>query len=259
MSSIDQTKPSPARMYDFLLGGKENFEIDRQQVQIVLQDAPEARDAAVINRRFLAAATGYAASCGVKQFLDVGSGLPTQDNVHQVAQRMVPDASVVYVDNDPTVLLHAQGLLNDPRTGYINGDVMTPAEIISNPVTQELIDLTKPVALLLVAVLHFVPDGNDPYGIVHDLMEQLAPGSMLILSHVTTDEMSPVVSERISRQQLAVPLNLRSGKEILRFFDGLDLVDPPGFVFTEQWAPGKVLSADASQPLKLRCGVAVKP
>ncbi|MEU7855171.1 SAM-dependent methyltransferase [Nonomuraea sp. NPDC049141] len=257
-STIDRTKPSPARMYDYMLDGKENFEVDRKQAHIVLEAAPEAKQAAVVNRRFLVAATQYAASLGVKQFLDLGSGLPTQDNVHQVAQRVVPDASVVYVDNDPSVRLHAQSLLNDPRTGYIEGDVMTPAEIIANPVTQSLIDFSKPVAVFLVAVLHFVPDGNDPYGIVHDLVEQVAPGSLLAISHVTTDEISPVVSERIARQQLAVPLNLRSGEQIRRFFDGLDLVDPPGFVFTEQWAPDQKLPADDS-PLKLRCGVALKP
>jgi hypothetical protein len=246
-------------MYDYFLGGTANYAVDREAAQVVLGGAPEAKDAAVVNRRFLVAATQYATSRGIRQFLDIGSGLPTQDNVHQVAQRAVPDASVVYVDNDPMVLIHAQGLLNDPRTGYIEGDVMTPAEIITDPVTQSLINFSEPVGLLLVAVLHFVPDGNDPYGIVHDLMEQLAPGSSLILSHVTTDAMSPVVSERISRQQLAVPLNIRSGKQIHRFFDGLDLVDPPGFVFTEQWAPDKALPADETQPLKLRCGVAFKP
>ncbi|WP_188196686.1 SAM-dependent methyltransferase [Nonomuraea sp. SYSU D8015] len=261
-SAIDTTKPSPARIYDYLLGGKENYEVDREAAHVVLDDAPEAREVAVVNRRFLAAATRYATRCGITQFLDIGSGLPTQQNVHQVAQAEVPDACVVYVDNDPSVLLHAEALIVDnPNTGYIEADVMTPAEIITNPVTQRLIDFSKPVAVLLVAVLHFVPDGNDPYGIVNDLMEQVAPGSMLILSHATTDEINPVVWERIQRQneRLAVPANFRPGEDIRRFFDGLNLVDPPGFVFLEQWAPGEVLPVDRSQPLKLRCGVAFKP
>ncbi|HUR01634.1 MAG TPA: SAM-dependent methyltransferase [Nonomuraea sp.] len=256
--AIDTTRPSPARMYDYMLGGKENFEVDREAAQVVLEVAPEAKDIAVVNRGFLVEATRYATRRGITQCLDIGSGLPTQQNVHQVAQAEVPDARTVYVDNDPSVFLHAQALIaDDPRTGYIEADVVTPAEIITNPVTQELIDFSKPVAVFLVAVLHFVPDGNDPYGIVHDLMEQMAPGSMLILSHVTTDRISPVVLERIQRQRLAVPLNLRPGEEIERFFDGLDLVDP-GCVFLEQWAPDEVLPIDPSQPLKLRCGVAVK-
>ncbi|WP_431929984.1 SAM-dependent methyltransferase [Nonomuraea jabiensis] len=260
--AIDTTKPSPARMYDYFLGGTANYEVDRQAAEIVLGDSPEAKEVAVVNRKFLMRATEYAARCGLKQFVDVGSGLPTQQNVHQVARTVAPDACVVYVDNDPSVLLHAEALLDDPlRTRYIEADVNTPAEIISNPVTQSLIDLSRPVAVLLVAVLHFVPEGNDPYGIVTDLMEHMAPGSMLILSHATTDEINPSVRERIQLQneQLASPVYFRPGEDIRRFFRGLNLVDPPGFVFVEQWAPGEVLPVDTSQPLKLRCGVAVKP
>ncbi|MEU7832424.1 MULTISPECIES: SAM-dependent methyltransferase [unclassified Nonomuraea] len=259
--AIDTTKPSPARIYDLMLGGNENFEVDRQAAQVVLEVAPEAKLAAVANREFLVRATRYATSHGITQCLDIGSGLPTQMNVHQVAQAEIASVRTVYVDNDPSVLAHAQALIvDDPNTGYIEADLTAPAEIIANPVTQRLIDFSQPVAVFLVAVLHFVPDGNDPYGIVHDLMEQVASGSMLIASHGTTDGISPVVWERIQRQneQLAVPLTFRSGEKIRRFFDGLDLVDPPGCVFLEQWAPGEVLPVDETAPLKLRCGVAIK-
>ncbi|MFI7643592.1 SAM-dependent methyltransferase [Nonomuraea sp. NPDC049400] len=258
--AIDTTKPSPARMYDYFLGGKDNYQVDRDAAQIVLKDAPEAKDVAVVNRRFLKRATWYATkNRGVRQFLDLGSGLPTQENVHEVAQADAPNACVVYVDNDPSVLLHSKGLIvNNDRTGYVQADIRTPAEIITSPVTQRLIDFNNPVAVMLVSVLHFIPDADDPYGIVKDLMDQVPSGSLLILSHVTTDNISPVVAERIQQQQLAVPLNLRSGMDIQRFFHGLDLVDP-GCVFLEQWAPGEILPVDETAPLKLRCGVAVKP
>ncbi|MEU4234807.1 SAM-dependent methyltransferase [Nonomuraea sp. NPDC026600] len=258
--AIDTTRPSPARMYDYFLGGKENYEVDRQAAQIVLEAAPEAKDVALVNRRFLVNAVRYATSRGIDQFLDVGSGLPTMQNVHEVAQAEIPGARTVYIDNDPSVLEHAEALIfGDPNTGYGEADLMTPAEIITHPVTQRLIDFSEPVAVMLVAALHFVPDSSDPAGIVKALMEQVPSGSMFIMSHVTTDAISPVVWERIQRQQLAVPLHLRPGVDIRRFFDGLDLIEPPGCVFLEEWAPGAVLPIDETAPLKLRCGVAVKP
>ncbi|MFC4588839.1 SAM-dependent methyltransferase [Sphaerisporangium corydalis] len=258
---IDTTRPSPARMYDYMLGGKNHFAVDVEAAQRVLEVAPESRLLTVVNRQFLERATRYAAGLGIRQFLDIGSGLPTQQNVHQVAQAELPNARTVYVDNDPSVLALAEALIvNDPDTGYVEGDLMTPLEIVDHPTTQRLIDFSQPVAVVLLAVLHFVPPGNDPYGIVRDLMEQVPSGSLLVLSHATTDRINPEVWKRIqeNNKNLAVPLNFRPGDDIAKFFDGLDLV-APGFTFIEQWAPGETLPLDTTHPLKLRCGVAMKP
>lgn len=257
---IDTDKPSPARIYDYLLGGTANYAVDREMAGVVLKVSPESKQVAEINRRFLREAVRYACHQGIDQFLDIGSGLPTQQNVHEVAQAALPGARTVYVDNDPRTLVEAEALIvDDPNTGFIYGDVTVPMEIISDPTTQRLIDFTKPVGVLLVAVMHFVPDADDPIGIVKTFMEQVPPDSVLIFSHATTDNIDPVVWKTVQANNvnLAVPLHFRPGEQIARFFDGLDLVGP-GLVDTEQWMPDEALPMQPI-PLKIRCGVGHKP
>ncbi|MDQ1250657.1 MAG: hypothetical protein QG597_5036, partial [Actinomycetota bacterium] len=183
---IDTSKPHPARMYDYWLGGKDNFAADRVAGDAVTRVAPFVRDAARGNRAFLARAVTFLAARGVDQFLDIGAGLPAAGNVHEVAQRVNPAVRVVYVDNDPVVLCHAQAILaTDDRTIAVGGDLRDPGEILTCPQVRAHLDFTRPIAVLLVAVLHFVPDDEDPRGILASLHDALPRGSYLVLSHAT--------------------------------------------------------------------------
>ncbi|WP_067185872.1 SAM-dependent methyltransferase [Microtetraspora niveoalba] len=255
----DTTRPSPARMYDYFLGGGNNFDIDRQTAERVMAVSAETVAVARSNRRFLIEAVRYAAGRGIRQFLDIGSGLPTAQNVHEVARAVAPEARTLYADNDPSVLPHARALIaGDELTRYIEADARDPEGILTHPETVRLMDFSRPVALLMVAVLHFVRDADDPRGIVAGFMSELPSGSVLILSHVTVDGIDPALWERIqvTNPSMAVPLNFRTGEEIGGFFDGLDLVDP-GMVDCRAWAPGGAI-AHSADALRTWCGVAVK-
>jgi hypothetical protein len=186
---IDTRAPNPARIYDYLLGGKDHYPADRQAAEAVLAVAPQAREGARENRAFLQRAVRYLAEAGVRQFLDIGTGLPTQGNVHQVAQAVMPEARVVYVDHDPVVHTHANALLtnNSPTTVAVIGDLREPEAILDHPEVRRLLDFTRPIAVLLVAVLHFIRDAEDPAGIVTRLRDAMAPGSYLVVSHATGD------------------------------------------------------------------------
>lgn len=239
---IDTTVPHPARRYDYLLGGKDNFAADRASAEEMLAVYPAARIAAVENRRFLRRAVAYLArEAGVRQFLDIGTGIPSVNNTHEVAQSIEPTARVVYVDNDPIVLVHARALLTGHprgRTAYIDADLREPRKILDHPDLLATLDLDQPVALMLIAILHFIEDAEDPYGIVEQLVSALPAGSYLAMSHFTTDFMPPELAERITATWRANPSNgpgqARSAAEIGRFFAGLKLV-PPGLVPTSQW------------------------
>lgn len=257
---IDATRPSPARMYDYFLGGGNNFEIDRRMAEQVISVSRETVAVARSNRRFLTEAVRHVAGQGIRQFLDVGSGLPTQQNVHEVAQTVHPDARTMYVDSDPSVLPQARALIaGDPNTGYIEADLRAPDGILSHPETLRLIDFGRPVAVLLVAVLHFVPDEDDPRALVARLMDGLPSGSHLVLSHVTRDGIHPELWERVqaTNPKMAVPLQFRTGEEIATFFDGLDLV-APGMVDCRAWSQGVAVPFEADA-LRTWCAVAVKP
>ncbi|MGH3392681.1 MAG: SAM-dependent methyltransferase [Actinomadura sp.] len=237
-AGLDVTVPSPARIYDYLLGGKDNFAADRQLVEAILQREPGARAVAWANRRFLGRAVEFLAGAGIRQFLDLGTGLPSQNNVHEVAQRVCPDARVVYVDNDPVVLNHAEALLAaDESTVVIGGDMREPERILAHPDVQRMIDFSQPVAVLFMAVLHFVTDEQDPWGLVSTMTEPLVPGSYLALSHGTLDSgPADVIADtqetyKNASAQAAVP---RSREAITRFFDGFELVDP-GLVPLTEW------------------------
>ena len=236
---IDTTTPNPARIYDALLGGKDNFPADRAAAHAILNAAPQARQGASDNRGFLQRAVHYlAAEAGIGQFLDIGTGLPTRGNVHQVAHAVAADAHVAYVDHDPVVHAHADALLADHTTTIaVLADLREPDAILSHPEVQRVLDLTRPVAVLLVAVVHFINDEEDPAGIIATLRDAIAPGSYLVLSHATAD-FHPDQAAKVTQiyQQTSAPLVLRTGTQIQRLFDGFDLA-APGLVQPAAWRP----------------------
>jgi hypothetical protein len=234
---INMMVPNVARIYDYELGGKDNFAVDRELAEAVWQLAPEGRGAAPANRRFLERAVEFLASMGIRQFLDLGTGLPGKNNVHEVAQRVCPDARVVYVDNDPVVLAHARALLaTDESTVVIGEDMREPARVLAHPTMQQLIDFSQPVAVLFVAALHFIKDDHDPWGVVSAMTEPLVSGSYLALSHTTLDgppaDLAADVQE--SYKNASAPMVFRSRSAITRLFDGFELVDP-GLVPPTDW------------------------
>ncbi|GAB3977704.1 SAM-dependent methyltransferase [Actinoallomurus acanthiterrae] len=232
---FDTTVPSAARMYDYFLGGKDNFPVDREAAKRAMALVPEIPEMAKANRWFLEQAVRYmAAECGIQQFLDVGSGLPTQRNVHEVAQAVAPDARVVYVDKDPIVLTHGRALLAGDQTNIVRADMRKPQEILSHGGVHELIDFRRPVGLLLIAALHFAPD-DEAYRIVEALLEPMAPGSCLAISHVKRTDATEHAAE-VWKQEARIPGVPRSEAEITRFFDGLELIGP-GVVPVNQWRP----------------------
>ncbi|MEV4786907.1 SAM-dependent methyltransferase [Streptomyces tuirus] len=239
--SIDISVPSVSRMYDYYLGGSHNFEVDREAARRAMEFMPGLPKVMQANRAFMRRAVRYAAGQGVSQFLDVGSGIPTFGNVHEVAQAARPGARVVYVDHDPVAVAHSQAVLeNSDDVGVVAADLRKPQEILRSPEVERLIDLNQPVALLLVAILHFVEDEDDPYGAVAELREALAPGSLLVLSHACYEGI-PLPPERAGGavdvyEDIRNPLIMRSREEIARFFEGYDMVEP-GLVAMPHWRP----------------------
>ena len=236
-TGIDMTVPSVARVYDLFLGGKDNFAVDRELALRILRQAPETPDVAYANRRFLGRAVEFLARAGIRQFLDLGTGLPSQNNVHEVAQRIHPDARVVYVDNDPMVVAHARALLaGGDFTAVVHADIREPERILAHPVVQKMIDFSEPVALMCVAVLHFVSDEQDPWYVVSALTERLSPGSYLAVSHGAFGGHPAEVAAGYGDEykNSSAPVTLRDRDAIARFFDGFDLVDP-GLVPAPEW------------------------
>ena len=246
---IDISRPHSARMYDYYLGGKDNFAVDREIAQKALKSWPTGPVAARENRGFLARAVSYLVrEAGVRQFLDIGTGLPSADNTHEVAQRLAPESRIVYVDNDPLVLAHARALLTSApggRTAYIDGDLREPEKILTSPAVRGTLDFGEPVALMLVAVLHFFTDEDDPVAIVDTLLAALPPGSYLVASSLTPEHNPESIygMEDVYRAA-GVTVRSRNADEFGRmFFSGLELV-PPGVVLTSEWRP----AANASLP-----------
>jgi O-methyltransferase involved in polyketide biosynthesis len=241
-AGLDTTTAHPARRYNYWLGGKDHFAADRDSGDLIEKAHPTIRLTARENRAFLQRAIHHLATeTGIDQFLDIGTGLPTADNTHQVAQRANPAARVVYVDNDPMVMTHARALLSGTDTGrtcYIEEDLRNPGKILAHPQLHDTIDLTRPVALTLVAVLHFITSQQQARDIVTELLDALAPGSHLVLTHGTSDfasEQEKAHARRLIGNDLAdmVP---RSHDQIAEFFTGLTLL-PPGIVPVSQWHP----------------------
>ncbi|MCS0634677.1 SAM-dependent methyltransferase [Streptomyces sp. LP05-1] len=238
---IDITVPSVARIYDYYLGGSHNFEVDREAARRAMEFMPGLPKVMQSNRAFMRRAVRHAVAEGVTQFLDIGSGIPTFGNVHEIARAATPDARVVYVDHDPVAVEHSRAVLaDDERTGVIAADLREPGSVLTAPETTELLDLDRPVALLLIAVLHFLEDQDEPHRAVAELRDALAPGSLLILTHASYEGI-PLTEEQAGGtvgvyREIRNPLVMRSREEVTRFFDGFELVEP-GVVNLARWRP----------------------
>ncbi|GAA4293462.1 SAM-dependent methyltransferase [Streptomyces venetus] len=261
---IDTSRPHSARMYDYYLGGKDHFEIDKQAAERVAEAYPAIFVCARENRAFMHRATRVLArEHGIRQWLDIGTGIPTEPNLHQVAQSVVSDARVVYADNDPLVLKYAERLMRsspEGRTTYIEADVNDPRTLLNAPELAEVLDLNRPVALSLNALMHFVTDAQDPYGIVRRLLDVLPSGSALALSHCTPD-FDPATWQKVTDiyTSAGTPVRFRSREDVARFFDGLELLDP-GVTVGHRWRPDATegeVPTDAE--VSLWTGVGIKP
>ncbi|MFD4410679.1 SAM-dependent methyltransferase [Streptomyces sp. NPDC058476] len=236
---IDTSTPHPARMYDWYLGGKDNYPVDEEMGRQMLALDPRVPVMARVNRAFMHRATHWLAQHGVRQFLDIGTGIPTEPNLHQIAQRLAPDARVVYCDNDPIVLAHAEALLRsmpEGATEYLQADVRDPDAILDG--ARKVLDFSRPVALSLIALLHFISDEDGAHALVDRLLSELPSGSYLMMTHATADftpEESAAAIEKL--KAVGVTLALRSRDEFAHFFHGLDLVEP-GVAVPHHWHPG---------------------
>jgi SAM-dependent methyltransferase len=265
LPEIDTNVPSVARIYDYLLGGTENFAVDRAAAERAYAAWPGGIEGVRADVRAHRALLGrviryLAAEAGIRQFLDIGTGIPKENNTHEVAQRVAPQARVVYVDHDPSVLAQAGQLLTSTPEGacaYIFGELRQPGAILAK--AADTLDFTKPVAIVLFGVLHLFPDADRPAEVVATLLEALAPGSYLALSHLARDVAADALGETFGRLNRAMPESvvLRTHDEVARFFDGLDLVDP-GVVQQYEWRP-EPGGAAPSRPSPLWCAVGRKP
>ena len=263
-NGIDISRPNVARIYDYLLGGKDNFAVDREAAKQLLAVTPDMAGVVRDNRSFLGRVVRYLADeAGIWQFLDLGGGLPTRTNVHEMAQSIAPGSRVVYVDNDPVVWSHGQALLaHGDQVAMVRADLREPGAVLRHPDLLALLDLTRPVAVVCASVLHFVADEDDPYRIVTEYRDHMVPGSYLAISHGTTgtaeEDPDDVVGGVTSvYRQASAQLHVRSLAGIQRFFDGFDLVDP-GVVWINEWRPDPGIPP-AGQPRSLRGGVGRKP
>jgi len=255
---IDTSVAHIARVYDFWLGGKDNFAVDREVGKQVLEVHPETVLSVRANRAFLARAVRYLAEQGIRQFLDVGTGLPSGNNTHEVAQTVAPESRVAYVDNDPIVLTHARALLTSSpqgETGYLDADIRDPEGIVA--AAAELLDFTEPVGVMLVAVLHMLKDDERPGEIVDRFMAAVPPGSFLVISHLASDVQREAMAEmgRRLNSSMTQQFTMRTRGQVTEYFHGLTLVDP-GVVLTHEWRP--VSPDDGKTPGVLWAGVARK-
>jgi hypothetical protein len=255
---VETDRPSAARLYDFFLGSHHNYAADRELGRKLLAAEPNAREIVKANRDFLGRAVRFLSDSGVRQFLDLGSGIPTQENVHEIAQRADPEARVVYVDNDPGVVAHSKHLLRgNPLVSVVNADLRDPAAVLRHPEVRRLIDFSQPVGVLMVAVLHSIPDDQDPAGVVSRFAAVLPAGSYLVVSHATA-ESYPDSAAKVEDlyKNATTSVHTRSQAEILRFFSGFDLVEP-GLVYLPLWRPDGQVPKDPDR-LWLYAGVGRK-
>jgi trans-aconitate methyltransferase len=259
--AIDTTRPHQARIYDYWLGGKDNFAVDREAAERALAVYPGLRRGVRAQRAFLANAVEYLArTVGIRQFLDIGTGIPTASNTHEVAHTVDPDARVVYVDNDPMVLAHARALLTDSTPGttsYLDADLRDTAKILSEAAGR--LDFGQPIGVLLIGILQLIQDEDEPRAIVTRLMEAVPPGSWLAVFHPASDILADQMTE-VARQVSArstTPTTLRSKAEVMQFFDGLELIEP-GLVQVHRWRPGSP-APDMDDEVPGYAGLARKP
>ena len=262
--NVDASVPNAARVYDFFLGGKDNYAADRELAHKILEILPDTADVCRGNRDFLQRAVRFlAGQAGIRQFLDIGTGLPTNGNVHEIAQETAPDSRIAYVNYDPVVLAHARALLADDRDVIaIEGDLRSPEAILADAGVRQLIDFSQPVAVLLVAVLHFVSDADRPYQAVRTIVDALPPGSYLVLTQSTPDDVPNDVTKAMKGVYSGASAQVapRSFEEIARFFDGLELIDP-GLVNVTLWRPDLPSHQPSHTPRRslIYGGVGLKP
>ncbi|MDT0266028.1 SAM-dependent methyltransferase [Streptomyces sp. DSM 44915] len=259
---IDTSRPHPARMYDYYLGGQDNYEVDRTAAERVIALLPDIRPAARENRAFLHRATRAVVRRGVRQVLDIGTGIPTAPNTHQVAREVDDGVRVAYVDNDPIVSTYAGAkLTNEGNAAFALADLREPASVLAHPMVRELIDFDQPVALLLVAILHFVDDDEHPGELVRELTSALAPGSCLVLSHATLDfhDAERLRAVRGVYDNATASLTLRTRSVVESYFEGFELLEP-GLVQPPFWNPDSPVPDSAElRGLGFYAGVGVKP
>ena len=248
-----QRQATAARIYDYLLRGTHNFPADREVAQMVIASFPTGQAGIRANRAFLRRAVRYLAESGVRQFLDVGSGIPTVGNVHEIAQAIAPDSRVLYVDIDPVAVAESLDILaGNPHATAINANLLEPEALLAHPEVRALLDWDQPIALLIVAVLHFVADDDAAFGSVERLRSALPKGSYLVLSHVTSEGQDLDAGdvrnvEEAYRRRAAASGKMRSKSEIAQFFDGLELVDP-GLVWVPEWRPDPAEASEFDDP-----------
>jgi hypothetical protein len=264
---VDPARPSPARLYDYYLGGTRNYEADRQAAEQLRQRMPELADAAWANRGFHGRAAIWMAEQGIRQFVDIGCGLPAPSNTHEAVRKVTPDARVVYVDHDPMVAAGSAPLLApDGRTAFVPADLRDPDSVLGHPELRRLIDFREPAGVLMTAVLHYVADGSDPRGLVRRYLTAVAPGSYLALSHLTYDQLPPQVAAVAQDiyERAASSIYARTREEIARLFDGLELVPAqpggePAVTFAGLWGAEDLEAADSDGSRASYCGVARRP
>jgi SAM-dependent methyltransferase len=259
---IDTRRANVARVYDYLLGGSHNFLADQDVGRALAAVEPEVRAIAWANRKFLGRAVRFLADAGIRQFLDIGSGIPTEGNVHEIAQAADPAARVAYVDIDQIAIAHSRAILaGRQNTAIIEADLREPEKILAHEQIRRLLDLSQPVALLLVSILHYIADADDPWHIVQTLRDGLVPGSYLVICHGTSDGRPEVVQAvgKVFNRSVTTQSHARSRPEILRLFGDFELVDP-GLVHMPLWRPDSPADVPAD-PARYWClaGVARKP
>jgi hypothetical protein len=259
---VDIRQANTARVYDYWLGGSHNFLADQDLGRAIVAVEPNARAGARANRAFLGRAVRFLAAAGIRQFIDIGSGIPTQGNVHEVAQEASPGARVAYADIDPVAIAHSKAILaGNENAAIIEGDARDPHKILADPAVRRLIDFGQPVGLLLVMVLHFIADADDPWQIVATLRDALPSGSYLVLAHATSDSRPAVAqaAETVYNRSASSDIHMRTRADIMRLLDGFELLDP-GLVYIPQWRPDSPADVPAD-PSKfwVLVGVARKP